>query len=151
MVSEIKNTTSFRKNCISLNPCSCGGWSQSQKSTTKQTITWSLNPCSCGGWSQRIHFFNILVLILKSLNPCSCGGWSQRNRAMCPGNLTTNVLILVLVEDGLRVVEIRVKYSDEYVLILVLVEDGLREDWGFLDKDAEYCLNPCSCGGWSQS
>ena len=36
------------------------------------------------------------------------------------------------------------------VLILVLVEDGLRA------KHAEYCrvawqrLNPCSCGGWSQ-
>ena len=86
------------------------------------------------------------------------------------------VLILVLVEDGLRDlidpksfrVYLRlnpcscggwsqreagdsVKVSSIEVLILVLVEDGLR-DWGFLDKDAEYWgLNPCSCGGWSQS
>ena len=62
-----------------------------------------------------------------------------------------SVLILVLVEDGLRV---RVKYSDEYehyyVLILVLVEDGLRAwqlDYKFQGEEG---LNPCSCGGWSQ-
>ena len=36
-------------------------------------------------------------------------------------------------------------------IILVLVEDGLRElpEWYVTPEQAS--LNPCSCGGWSQS
>ena len=62
------------------------------------------------------------------LNPCSCGGWSQRFRIDMKNNVKIVVLILVLVEDGLR--DGTQKYfgvSDDQVLILVLVEDGLRE------------------------
>ena len=36
------------------------------------------------------------------------------------------------------------------VLILVLVEDGLRGDIMFATDKGELRLNPCSCGGWSQ-
>ena len=85
--------------------------------------TTRLNPCSCGGWSQSIIMFNldeiktsVLILVLvedglreyklvakditKCLNPCSCGGWSQRLVAL--QETADEVLILVLVEDGLR-------------------------------------------------
>ena len=36
------------------------------------------------------------------------------------------------------------------VLILVLVEDGLRALVKWSDKSFERCLNPCCCGRWSQ-
>ena len=38
----------------------------------------------------------------KSLNPCSCGGWSQSAIANARESGEYSVLILVLVEDGLR-------------------------------------------------
>ena len=37
------------------------------------------------------------------------------------------------------------------VLILVLVEDGLRERLSLTRGEIAECLNPCSCGRWSQS
>ena len=37
------------------------------------------------------------------LNPCSCGGWSQRELHVSYQGVKSDVLILVLVEDGLRV------------------------------------------------
>ena len=42
------------------------------------------------------------------------------------------------------------KNSTSWVLILVLVEDGLRVDIYDDLNDWANCLNPCSCGGWSQ-
>ena len=38
----------------SLNPCSCGGWSQRGTIRTPCQNKTSLNPCSCGGWSQSL-------------------------------------------------------------------------------------------------
>ncbi len=61
---------------------------------------------------------------LACLNPCSCGGWSQR-RVSRQMDALLDVLILVLVEDGLRDAYRRQGHQDP-VLILVLVEDGLR-------------------------
>ena len=109
----------------SLNPCSCGRWSQSMATSTlfgKEIVLIlvlvedglravrrcmydkvtgeSLNPCSCGRWSQRLYFATQRFL-LKGLNPCSCGRWSQRIRRIQHAN-HFYVLILVLVEDGLR-------------------------------------------------
>ena len=63
----------------------------------------------------------------NGLNPCSCGGWSQR--VVISGTL------------GLW---------DGTVLILVLVEDGLRDISIVPVRRCMYGLNPCSCGGWSQ-
>ena len=61
------------------------------------------------------------------LNPCSCGGWSQSSAEPAAETASEEVLILVLVEDGLR--DLRGIYRSSKiteVLILVLVEDGLR-------------------------
>ena len=61
-----------------------------------------------------------------SLNPCFSGGWSQRVQRQSLVQHQT-VLILVLVEDGLRETPTRASCSlFAAVLILVLVEDGLR-------------------------
>ena len=62
------------------------------------------------------------------LNPCSCGGWSQRHSVGMGMMISTEVLILVLVEDGLREGQTDLFGSKASVLILVLVEDGLRAD-----------------------
>ena len=61
-----------------LNPCSCGGWSQSSDNIILGGSSWGLNPCSCGGWSQRSCLKDELFSYSRGLNPCSCGGWSQR-------------------------------------------------------------------------
>ena len=63
-----------------------------------------------------------------------------------------DVLILVVVEDGLRASSSSLTEQRQEVLILVLVEDGLRD---FCNVSCRFFyihrLNPCSCGGWSQS
>ena len=60
------------------------------------------------------------------------------------------VLILVVVEDGLRDVVIGImRYCGTRVLILVVVEDGLRGGQ-YIYSDTLLCLNPCCCGRWSQ-
>ena len=88
-----------------LNPCSCGGWSQSiaQVLQLVDGADIRLNPCSCGGWSQRVLTLGLPNCQLFCLNPCSCGGWSQRAILLNAKVELERVLILVLVEDGLRV------------------------------------------------
>ena len=44
-----------------------------------------------------------LWLLYLCLNPCSCGGWSQSMVVSTDYLGVFSVLILVLVEDGLRV------------------------------------------------
>ena len=53
-------------------------------------------------------------------------------------------------EDGLRD-SVEFPQEPKYtVLILVLVEDGLRAFFFFTFNPLATSLNPCSCGGWSQ-
>ena len=111
---------------VCLNPCSCGRWSQRHSRLRRQTSRRSsLNPCSCGRWSQSFTDKGCYRTTYKSLNPCSCGRWSQRKVAATL-LYAPQVLILVLVEDGLRVSN----------------KNGRKPNMG---------LNPCSCGRWSQS
>ncbi len=65
--------------------------------------------------------------------------------------LLYGVLILVLVEDGLRAMgRLLVEYHG-IVLILVLVEDGLRAGISYALLNGVKCLNPCFSGRWSAS
>ena len=71
------------------------------------------------------HFICFLI----SLNPCFSGRWSRSHNREVRRRSANNVLILVLVEDGLGVSENVVDWwSSPLVLILVLVEDGLGVD-----------------------
>ena len=80
------------------------------------------------------------LLYILCLNPCSCGGWSQRQRLAGLKGSQFVVLILVLVEDGLRESECNVYDTRiEAVLILVLVEDGLR-------AAPQVLAGACACG-----
>ena len=64
-------------------------------------------------------------LVRNSLNPCFSGGWSRSVQIVINAQIW-EVLILVLVEDGLGVRENSILCAERlYVLILVLVEDGL--------------------------
>ena len=85
----------------------------------------SLNPCFNGRYSQSVAEFKDW-LAANRLNPCFNGRYSQRcnEKFIIRGILT--VLILVLMEDTLRV--IRILWIKELlsVLILVLMEDTLR-------------------------
>ena len=111
----------------SLNPCCCGRWSQSRKTSGLYTylgivlilvvvedglrdldkaveMMWfhhSLNPCCCGRWSQSLERITERYSLRVGLNPCCCGRWSQ----------SFSFLLLIL----------------SYI-----------------------SLNPCCCGRWSQ-
>ena len=62
----------------------------------------SLNPCFNGRYSQRKKFGSKIQKPNKGLNPCFNGRYSQRNVTVLK-NIATKVLILVLMEDTLRV------------------------------------------------
>ena len=100
MVSEVTRNE-IERQFSSLNPCSCGGWSQRHNPAEPEILEkFSLNPCSCGGWSQSVVNWRS-GFSQESLNPCSCGGWSQSYYKSWKIVILI-VLILVLVEDGLR-------------------------------------------------
>ena len=68
-----------------------------------------------------------VAAFLLCLNPCCSGRWSA-TRVILFKNRLKVVLILVVVEDGLRHLQIATMYEDNQVLILVVVEDGLRPE-----------------------
>ena len=95
----------FRKGTkrIGLNPCFSGRWSASIKDNVDlKEYASSLNPCFSGRWSARATGIRASV-IRASLNPCFSGRWSARSKKSCGQIYKELVLILVLVEDGLRV------------------------------------------------
>ena len=101
---------------------------RTRKKTYKKSVNLCYNPCSCGRWSQRLIVLCLLLLQLSSLNPCSCGGWFQRwSVILASARGRSGVLILVLVEDGLRALTMAIQSSQKRTR-----------------------LNPCSCGRWSQ-
>ena len=61
-----------------------------------------LNPCFNGRWSARSIMFQERHQTYSRLNPCFNGRWSARMRTTIVKENPANVLILVLMEDGLR-------------------------------------------------
>ncbi len=94
----------------------------------REAVFCSLNPCFSGRWSASIRENRGFLFIPSCLNPCFSGRWSASTCTKKCWRCLSNVLILVLVEDGLRekaLLTLQVFYT---VLILVLVEDGLRDN-----------------------
>ena len=60
----------------------------------------SLNPCCSGRWSRTTELGDD-VAFMASLNPCCSGRWSRTCVVMQIKNRLPNVLILVVVDDGL--------------------------------------------------
>ena len=85
-----------------------------------------LNPCFNGRYSQRLsEIQRTTICSSPCLNPCFNGRYSQ-SRIVCFNSSKKDVLILVLMEDTLRVVPKRLQSISTFVLILVLMEDTLR-------------------------
>ena len=63
--------------------------------------TFCLNPCFSGGWSRSLHIRYNMPEYICGLNPCFSGGWSRRRVKTSFSKWLQEVLILVLVEDGL--------------------------------------------------
>ena len=63
-----------------------------------------------------------------SLNPYCSGRWSRTNAAKTVSAEVTEVLILIVVEDGLVLLLVSHLEDNMVVLILIVVEDGLVLD-----------------------
>ena len=127
MVSDIQRMTLMQMASTSLNPCCNGIWSQTQPPE-------DFRPC----W--------------RRLNPCCNGIWSQTYCVHRTTNGHKTVLILVVMEYGLRRKGNKNERELWRVLILVVMEYGLRH---FVHKvpmlSNQKCLNPCCNGIWSQT
>ena len=84
------------------------------------------------------------------LNPCCNGRWSRTNHsAMTAAQI--EVLILVVMEDGL-VHNVKANITAvTLVLILVVMEDGLVQVEAIGLANALASLNPCCNGRWSRT
>ena len=60
-----------------------------------------LNPCCNGCWSPT-EYKNVGASVFNSLNPCCNGCWSPTPTKAKDGNLPERVLILVVMDVGLR-------------------------------------------------
>ena len=87
---------------------------------------------------------------LNCLNPCFNGRYSQSND-ISDILQNTSVLILVLMEDTLRVLYELLIWDSSEVLILVLMEDTLRGVLKSSKNSIWRSLNPCFNGRYSQS
>ena len=87
-----------------------------------------LNPCFNGIWSATEGATPTdIALAVRCLNPCFNGIWSATEFCNNPEEIVPEVLILVLMEYGLRqFYHLAVCSTAEKVLILVLMEYGLR-------------------------
>ena len=108
-----------------------------------------LNPCCSGRWSatlshRLLNLFYRVVLILVVVEDGLRPAYFSIKVSL------DDVLILVVVEDGLRPPKTHQMCSGPFVLILVVVEDGLRRlDGNRVVVDEPVCLNPCCSGRWS--
>ena len=139
--------------------------------STKEIV--GLNPCFNGIWSATLTIGDMPMLTMKKcLNPCFNGIWSATFKDNTLQESDRQVLILVLMEYGLRPGHFRIIAQEGYVLILVLMEYGLRPkkfktvtgnravlilvlmEYGLRHKannliSQTLSLNPCFNGIWS--
>ena len=82
-----------------------------------------INPCCSGQWSSTFSL-RIITFFISSLNPCCSGQWSS-TMSKTFKDFDSEVLILVVVDNGLvlNIHPFNVKTAS--VLILVVVDNGL--------------------------
>ena len=85
----------------SLNPCFSGRWSLTYKVDNNRHTTICLNPCFSGRWSLTSCLRSLRLEAERSLNPCCSGRWSLTIWRWHSCIANSQVLILVVVEDGL--------------------------------------------------
>ena len=85
-----------------------------------------LNPCCNGRWSRTLPLWLLTLLMHRCLNPCCNGRWSRTRVLNLVLTNEIDVLILVVMEDGLVLAsQIEDLLMGANVLILVVMEDGL--------------------------
>ena len=144
-------TLEAHKNIIThccLNPYSIGIWSATTISTALTFMLISLNPYSIGIWSAT-STSEITKDFKNGLNPYSIGIWSATQRSSERGFCKICVLILILLEYGLRQPARRALARRGGVLILILLEYGLRPIGKWHLGLGSRSLNPYSIGIWS--
>ena len=87
---------------------------------------------------------------LPGLNPCCSGQWSSTNITVMKGT-NNEVLILVVVDNGLVLYGKNKLVDLETVLILVVVDNGLVPMIRILIGSMSLSLNPCCSGQWSST
>ena len=94
---------------------------------------------------------HVLVLLI-SLNPCCNGRWSRTDVSLNDKLKEWNVLILVVMEDGLVLKDQSPRIFERWaVLILVVMEDGLVLTSIKAIVNGIVGLNPCCNGRWSRT
>ena len=88
-----------------LNPCCNGIWSQTLAYLPTLREPERLNPCCNGIWSQTVYKKHLIEQLCSCLNPCCNGIWSQTERPYYNSLKRIFVLILVVMEYGLRQME----------------------------------------------
>ena len=111
------------QNWKSLNPCCNGRWSLTPLQPSWASAPSCLNPCCNGRWSLTTRN-NIIAFWKQCLNPCCNGRWSLTYYENKDWRFSDNVLILVVMEDGL----------------------WLTPKWWARTRKG---LNPCCNGRWS--
>ena len=84
----------------------------------------SLNPYCSGQWS-RTECFKMFRHLLNSLNPYCSGQWSRTNMPSLRISSHKEVLILVVVDNGIVLYLVVCTRRGERVLILVVVDNGI--------------------------
>ena len=85
----------------SLNPYSIGIWSATEEDMMEELAWYSLNPYSIGIWSATDQQMDDMAYI-ECLNPYSIGIWSATSEFLNLSGVARKVLILILLEYGLR-------------------------------------------------
>ena len=89
-----------------------------------------LNPYCSGRWPRTKSVLAHVLLMVMNLNPYCSGRWSRTHRRSRDSCRLCQVLILIVVEDGLVPKGCATGGKQRNVLILVVVEDGLvPDDW----------------------
>ena len=108
-----------------------------------------LNPCCNGKWTQTPEKKFLESLNQTSLNPCCNGRWSLTNRLSTQSYQCGSLNPCCNGRCSLAIaVPLYIGFHQE-VLILVVMEDGLWRSVSPVRARTECCLNPCCNGRWS--
>ena len=103
---------------------------------------------------EEVSYLFVISILLKwqiSLNPYCSGRWSRTIVLQMCSIQKVQVLILIVVEDGLVPDYKFTKLDYMCVLILIVVEDGLVPRRQLFVRICVQCLNPYCSGQWART
>ena len=134
----------------SLNPCCSGQWSRTMLNKEEYGTPVGLNPCCSGQWS-RTGLEKMMKADLGGLNPCCSGQWSRTVMNTADEFDFIDVLILVVVDNGL-VPQHKHPMKKKYQSLNPCCSgQWSRTGKGDNNLHTQICLNPCCSGQWSRT